>query len=240
MVQNAMNLTSSTEKRMPLKAMVFTSDQNLAATFAASVVEIPLDWIWLEEVSLAKNILNRERFDFLLTDCTCQAGRSLIKVIRRSQINNNCTIFGMARNTDEPGLLQLGADMYLRRRLQSRLLADRIREALPLTKNHLRKSQRYPVNIPISLRLGSETLPATGLNLSMGGMMLKFEREVSRYEVLAVQFVLPDTAKKVRLHARVVWHAPNSSAGIRFLGITDELRADLAQWAQRQSSSSAV
>jgi hypothetical protein len=222
---------------MSLKAMVFTSDRKLTAIFAASVAEMPLDWIWLQEMPLATSILNRERFDFLLTDCASEKGRSLIKLARRSEVNNNCTIFGVARETSEPRLLELGADIYLRCRLQSSLLRDRMRENLPLAKHDERKSRRYPVKIPISLSCGTENIPATALNLSTGGMMVQLEHEISKYEVLAIGFVLPEMTKETHIHARMVWQGANSMAGIRFLGVTDELRMDLAEWAQRQSNS---
>jgi hypothetical protein len=224
------------EKPMSLKAMVFTSDRRLTATFAKSVAEIPLDWIWLQEMPLAMNILGRERFDLLLTDCASQTGRTLIKATRNSEMNNSCTIFGVAHSTQEPRLLELGADIYLRRGLQSRSLSDRIRENLPLGKHNLRKSERYPVKVPLLVHCADDNIPATGLNLSTGGMMLEIGRQTSPYEVFTVDFVLPDRRKTMHVYARMVWQLPGSRAGIRFLGITDEVRHDLAEWAKRQAN----
>ncbi len=218
---------------MSLKAMVFTSDRKLTATFAASVAEMPLDWIWLQETPLATNVITHERFDFLLTDCASKKGRSLIKLARRSAVNNNCTIFGIATNTAEPKLLQLGADVYLQHRLQSSLLADRLRENLPMVKDE-RRSRRHLVTVPLRLKSGTEEIAAVALNLSAGGMMLQVEGKISNFEVLAIQFVLPGTASKMHLRARMVWRRANSLAGIRFLGLTDQQRNQLAEWTRIQ------
>lgn len=218
---------------MSLNAMIYTCDQRLLAAFAYAIAELPLDWVLVQDNLLAVQFITQEKFDFLLIDAATDGGPTLIKEARSCEGNHTCVIFALSPDTAEEALLQLGADVNLKNPGDLDSLSRHIRDVLPLIKHERRWSRRCPVRLTTSLTRGGETVPATVLNLSQGGMMIHLSHAVTNYDVLRIGIV-PPGAREMQIYGKITWRGPDFLAGIRFLGLTDEQRKELADWVHAQ------
>lgn len=216
---------------MSLKALMLTKNRQFITTFADAVAEMPLDWIVPDEVVLAVDFVKRERFDYLVADCTNEHGGVLIKAARQSHTNHDCVILGIASNPRAPTLPQLGADIYVDCSIDSGLLAASIRELLPLVTHHQRRSERLKTSIEVRLKQPTKELLCILLSLSEGGMMIGVEDVIRKFEVFQIFLPLPGITEEMQLYGKVAWHE-TSLTGVRFLGLTDDQKQQLRSWMQ--------
>ena len=213
---------------MSLKAMIFTSDRRVSTTFAAAVAELPFDWALVEDVPLALQLVQKERFDLLLIDLTGEGGSIVIRKAQKSEVNHASVMFAVSRQAASTLQRSLGADLYLTNPHGLKSLSTRLREELPLIRHERRWPRRCPVNFSILLQRNSELIAATVLNVSQGGMRIRLEDHVESYDALKFEIAL--AAKRMHLYGKVVWRGAECDAGIRFLGLTNEQKRLLADW----------
>ncbi|HUO59326.1 MAG TPA: PilZ domain-containing protein [Candidatus Acidoferrales bacterium] len=214
---------------MSLKALVFTRDREVAISFTKAIAEVPMNWVLLEDRELPFKLIPHETFDLLIIDCTSGLGRSILSVARQCQANHNSAILAISDGEASPSLLELGADEYVERSAEDSMLAERIREFLPLI-NRERRSPRHSLNLKVFIDNSEGGSYATALLLSQGGMMLKMERPVDSFEVSSVRFSLPGSTREMHCYCKVVWQGPDSVAGVRFLGLTLFQKLELSRW----------
>jgi Tfp pilus assembly protein PilZ len=94
------------------------------------------------------------------------------------------------------------------------------RESGYMTPNTRRKTQpRYPVTLPVELTYEGFRFDATCLDLSVGGMFVKTNANLSENSVLRLRFHLPRIEETIEVHGKVRWHSSRGlrpGAGIQF------------------------
>ena len=214
---------------MSLKALFFTRDREVAVRFTEAVAEIPMNWVLLDDRDLPFKLVSHESFDLLVIDCTSRVGESILGLARQCEANHNSAIVAISDGEATPNLLRLGADEYVERSAENGVLAERIREFLPLM-NRKRRGPRRSLDLKVQLETSEGECSATALLLSQGGMMLKLERQIDAFEVTSARFALPGSDRQIHCYCKVVWEAPNNFAGVRFLGLSLSHKAELARW----------
>jgi response regulator RpfG family c-di-GMP phosphodiesterase len=229
-----MTATASRESATSLKALLLTHNRQFVVTFSDAVSELPFDWIVEDQVVASLDIIQRERFDYLLADCTMERGEVLINAARRSEPNHNSVIVGITWNPDDSGLAQLGADTYVGCSVERDLLAASIRDLLPLATHNQRRFGRCKVAMQVYIRRTNKELSCALLSLSEGGMMINAGELLSKFETFAIDLMLPGT-KEIGLYGKVVWRGAASLTGVRFLGLTVQQKKHLRGWLALQS-----
>ena len=214
---------------MSLKALFFTREREVAVRFTEAVAEIPMNWVLLDDRDLPFKLVSHESFDLLVIDCTSGVGQSILSLARQCKANHNSAIVAVSNGEATPHLLRLGADEWVERSAGDGVLADRIREFLPLMKRE-RRGPRCSLNLKVVLETCDGECSATALLLSQGGMMLKLERPIDAFEVTSARFALPGSERLMHCYCKVVWEAPDNFAGVRFLGLSLSQKAELARW----------
>jgi CheY-like chemotaxis protein len=106
-----------------------------------------------------------------------------------------------------------------------------LRAATVLIRRERRRSLRVPVQVPVQLRImnGVHT-DGILMDLSEDGMEVLSPQPLSPASYLSLEFNLPDDGAHIQAQGEVAWASPNGQAGVRFLNLTENLRASLAAW----------
>ncbi len=216
-------------REIDLKALVFTRDRKLAAKFARAIADVPINWVLVDDRVLPAKLISDERFDLLVLDCASRIGRSLLSQARETLVNHKCVIIAEGAKDSIHATLNAFADVYVHRADDADVLAECIRELLPLMKEQ-RRGPRCPLNTELLVRHRRGTSVATALMLSEGGMMMRTEEAISNFEILSIQLTLPCDTEKMNLHGKIVWSAPTGLVGLRFLGTSKADKAKLTEW----------
>jgi DNA-binding response OmpR family regulator len=123
---------------MSLKALLFTRDRQVALSFTKAIVELPMNWILLDDDQLPFELISHESFDLLVIDCTSSLGQAILQVARQSAANHKSVILAISEAAEIPKLLEFGANEYLERSTKDGVLAQRIRELVPLMNGEQR------------------------------------------------------------------------------------------------------
>ena len=210
---------------------MFTRDREFATKFARAISDIPINWVVVDDQVLPAKLICNERFDLLVLDCASAAGSALLQQAREAQTNHKAVIIATGDS------LEPCADEFIQRYEGPDVLAERIRELLPLM-NEKRRGPRRPISCELSITHSQGSSSATALLLSQGGLMAQMEESISSYEILALRLALPGDTQAMNLHGKIVWSTRNGLVGLRFLGVSKEYKARLAEWLLKEPTSS--
>lgn len=216
---------------MPFKAAVFSPDRLASVAFAEATADLPVDLILLSEPKEALECIQNERVDLLVVDCDSAEGKTVLERVRASNASRSAIVFGLCANFTDNRFIEMGANLLVRRPIDRSVLAHRVREALPLMSEERRRYRRYPVNFDVQIEHAGNTVSATALNLSEGGMTVHMAQELETLEVVTASFTLPITNQQMRVQAKLAWITGDSLAGLRFVMMTADQRTQLSEWA---------
>lgn len=216
---------------MPFKAAVFSPDRLASVAFAEATADLPVDLILLSEPKEALECIQNERVDLLVVDCDSAEGKTVLERVRASNASRSAIVFGLCANFADNRFIEMGANLLVRRPIDRSVLAHRVREALPLMSEERRRYRRYPVNFDVQIEHAGNTVSATALNLSEGGMTVHMAQELETLEVVTASFTLPITNQQMHLQAKLAWITGDSLAGLRFVMMTADQRTQLSEWA---------
>ena len=216
---------------MPFKAAVFSPDRLASVAFAEATADLPVDLILLSETGEALECIQNERVDLLVVDCDSADGKTVLEQVRASNASRSAIVFGVCADFADARLIQMGANLLVRRPIDRSVLAHRVREALPLMQEERRRYRRYPVNFDVQIEHAGNNVSATALNLSEGGMTVQMTQKLETLEVVTAGFTLPATGQQMRVQAKLAWITGDSLAGLRFVMMTAEQRSRLSEWA---------
>ena len=94
---------------------------------------------------------------------------------------------------------------------------------------------RHSLDLTVSLAYGSrKKVEAHLMNLSQGGVGIRLPRPVALPGPVRVSFQLPESKIQMKLQGEVAWTDKMGNAGIRFLGMSPEVKRDLQLWLAQQ------
>ena len=96
-----------------------------------------------------------------------------------------------------------------------------------------RRHKRLAMEIPITIRCGGKLIPATSLNFSIGGMLIKSDvLEISKNDQIEILFDLSHEEKDLALRGQVarVAGSPETYVGIQFSNFNSPSHKTLRQF----------
>lgn len=94
---------------------------------------------------------------------------------------------------------------------------------------------RHALDLPVSLAYGSrKKVEAHLMNLSEGGMGIRLSYPMAFQGPVRLSFQLPESKAQMKVQGEVAWIDKMGNAGIRFLGMSPDLKHDLKLWLARQ------
>jgi len=94
---------------------------------------------------------------------------------------------------------------------------------------------RHALDLPVCLAYGPrKKVEAHLINLSEGGMGIRLPYPMAFQGPVRLSFQLPESKAPMKVQGEVAWIDKMGNAGIRFLGMSPDLKRDLKLWLARQ------
>ena len=177
--------------------------------------------------------LAEEKFDSVIVDFDDPHSASLVlqNASQGSPGVQTVTVALLSDKTKVRNVFGAGANFILYKPISVENAEASLRAATALIKRERRRSFRVPVQVPIELQVRDGT-PIEGilLDLSEDGMDVLAAQPLGPGAAIGAQFNLPDSNTEIQVSGEIAWASPNGQAGVRFVDLSENLRAMLKTW----------
>jgi len=182
--------------------------------------------------------LSQAKFDAVLVDFddTPRAILILQNVYLASPHHSTVTVALLRDRTKVRNVFGAGANFVLYKPVSTEQAEASLRAATTLIKRERRRSLRVPVQVSVELRV-ENGLEMEGilLDLSEDGMELLAAQPLCPSATLNLKFNLPEEKTAIQARSEVAWASPNGQAGLRFVDLSENVRAGLRGWVARNT-----
>lgn len=131
---------------------------------------------------------------------------------------------------------QLGiSSRTLRRKLEKYRKESAASGSLGSLRVQQQRYFRVTVAVPVTFNVGGQSIEATSVNLSTGGVAIQTPAVIGHGETLDISFPLPDTNSIIEAKAKLAWTSPGGLAGLSFVEMHPALERELQQWLLERS-----
>jgi len=132
---------------------------------------------------------------------------------------------------------QLGiSTRTLRRKLQKYRRGDGAGSGKTLGRlGHMQRYFRVDIEIPVQLRQEDQEFHGKTVNLSLGGMAIHCDSELSSGSLFEISFAPPGVESPIETKAELAWTSPGGLAGISFVDMHPVVQWELHQWLLKRS-----
>ena len=187
----------------------------------------------------AAELAEREKYDGVFLDWKMPEldGLELAQRIRQSKMNPNCPIV-MITGITEPGALKNSFQAGINFFLQKPVTIQQVRHLLNVTRGMMleerRRYQRISVQTEIRCKWDDREVTGESLNLSVSGILVKFDQAPPRETEVHMEFKLPGDPRPFDIVARVArLTSDGHHAGLQFVEISPEQRQRLLDFSDR-------
>jgi len=217
---------------MGLECLAVTRDSQSVQTLkqAAEKLSIALE-VCRAELS-GREVLLSEKYDGVIVDCDdLQGGLDLLQELRRTPSNKTSVSFAMLNgSTTTKKAFEMGANFVLQKPLLPLTTLRCFSAAFGQMTRERRRYFRVPVEMAVTLIFERAEIWATAINISEGGMAIKFRGKLPNDGVPTVQFTLPTTNNSLETKADLAWADESGHAGLRFMNLTQLSKEHLERW----------
>jgi CheY-like chemotaxis protein len=177
--------------------------------------------------------LTEQRFDAVVVDYDDPHSAALVlqNVDQAASGNSAVTVALLSDKTKVRSVFGAGANFVLYKPISEQQAQAGLRAATALIKRERRRSFRVPVQVPVQLRVqGGPEMEGILLDLSEDGMDVLAAQPLYPSATIGFRFTLPDGRTEVEARGEVAWANPNGQSGVRFVDLSDNLRANLRAW----------
>jgi DNA-binding response OmpR family regulator len=226
--------------RPELEFLVVGDDQALVQIVAGAIESVKGRVNCASAAAVARDFVARRRVDGIIVDMRLTGALEVLVQIRgSSSANRSAVVFAcLGAEPETQSAVQAGANFVLRSPLGKERISHVLAAALPLMLAEKRQCFRYPLMVPVELKVRERTVETTMSNLSEGGMAIWSLFYHAPGTSIQFAFELP-FGGLVRGHGHVAWSNGDGLAGIRFLELPHEAAGHLAAWLQRRELSRA-
>jgi CheY-like chemotaxis protein len=177
--------------------------------------------------------LKGQKFDAVVVDFDDPASATLI-LQQASKSASGAGAITAALLSDRSKVrlaFRAGANFVLYKPVTTEQAEASLRAAVALMKRQRRRSQRVPVQLPVSLHPdNSAEIEGILLTLSENGMEILSSQPMNNGTLFAFRFALPEGGSDIQGRAEIAWSNPNGQAGARFVDLAEEHRTGVKKW----------
>jgi len=215
------------QKRATARAALINLDNSVS-----SVLQDCLRQFNIEAVSITQNAaerIGREKFDACIITLDDEA-TPVLEAIRSSRSNRKLIIFGICKSTgDAVRFSKFGINVLMELPVERPTALRAVRATHLLILNEFRRYVRIPVVAKVELFNGENHVVASTVEISGGGMSLRYRGDLKLNENVQVVVELPGRSS-TRIRGIVSWlHPQEALAGVRF-DPEDERRLIVKSW----------
>lgn len=173
--------------------------------------------------------LKKEKFEA----CVVKLGpgaQAVMEAARTSSSNSRMVIYGLGGSAQEAmRYSKYGINAIFQEPLERSAALKLVRATNMLVLHEFRRYVRIPVVTEVAVQVGEgKKITATTLEVSSGGMSIKYADEIRPGQAVEVSFALL-TLPRIWIRGNVTWRKPKHSFGVRF-DTADERRRRLKDW----------
>jgi hypothetical protein len=177
----------------------------------------------------AADRLKKEKFEA----CVIKLGpgaQAVMEAIRTSPSNSRMVIYGVGGSAQEAmRYSKYGINAIFHEPVERSAALKLVRATNMLVLHEFRRYVRIPVMTEVTIQLNEgKKLTATSVEVSSGGMSLRYADEIRSGQNLELSFALL-TLPRVWVRGTVTWKKPKHSFGVRF-DAGDDRRRKLKEW----------
>jgi CheY-like chemotaxis protein len=223
---------------MQLESLLLSRDPEVIRVVQPALEKLSIDVEVCRGVNSGQEILRTERFDAIIIDCDDLKGAlGVLEGLRKSVSNKNSATFAIVNgNTTTQQAFKMGANFVLQKPISALNAKRCFSAAVNFMMRERRRYFRHPVEMPATLSFGEgQKMKVTVTNLSEGGMAIFFRGPLPKGGVSTISFNLPGAASALEPKVQVAWMDESGHAGLRFIDVSKESRAQLDAWLAGQS-----
>jgi len=222
------------ERRNHPEFLVVCSDSSLFRTVAAAIRLVNGRMNCAPSISPARNYITRRKVDGIVIDMGLPGALDLITQVRRGSSNRLTVVFAcMGTSPENQFAIRAGANFVLHRPMLPEKVAHIFAVAAGMMVSEKRRYFRYPLMVPVEMKMKERQVESTMSNLSEGGMAiwsLYYHAPGSRVQFA---FEIP-FGGLIRGTGEVAWTNADGLAGVRFNIMNDHAYTQFSSWIARR------
>lgn len=221
---------------MSLHSLVLCSDQKILRVLRRVLSGLEIGIQHCGDADSAIRELTRRRFEAFIVDCDTDAATQVLRSLRSAPCNKRAIAVAIIDGqAGERSTSALGAHFVVHEPISSEWLRNTFRAARALMKCERRRSLRLGVELPVTLIGGHHQHRSKTFDLGEGGMAIQLPRRTKNEGPMRIRFNLPGSEHIVECAAQLSWEGTGASAGLRFVDLSKEDRAQLRSWLASRS-----
>jgi c-di-GMP-binding flagellar brake protein YcgR len=157
-----------------------------------------------------------------------------LRAAKAAPVNNRALAIVLVESTvGLKGGFEMGAHFVLHKPLAVERAKASFRAVRALMKRERRLQLRAAVQIPVAC-YGAGQYQAKTIDLSEGGMAIKFTGRVPKENQLRFSLELPGMNQTLEIRGELAWGGTGNQAGVRFKNASEENRNVIRQWLNSQ------
>lgn len=185
------------------------------------------------EVLIALRLLNSQKFEAVIVDLMLgESARTILEEVRISRSNRTAITFTISgSHTGSAGAFKAGSSFVLERPLSQESISRVLKAAYGLIVRERRRYFRCPVAVAADVRRpGLNEVRCQTLNISEGGMAIKFPAPLKSGQLISAHFQLPGRPFQFALQASTSWSDEYGRVGLQFASAEGEWKSELQEW----------
>jgi CheY-like chemotaxis protein len=220
--------------RSGLEFLVVCNDSAIFTVIAAAVREFGGRLNGAPTCASAADYVARRKIDGIIIDMGIPAALPFLGRMRSGDANKFSVVFACIGSSRQTRLAQkAGVNFILEKPLEAARVVQAFVAAAPLMAAEKRRFFRYPLMLPVALRVHEAQAQSTMANLSEGGMALWSVREYAPGTPVEFSFTLP-FGGLIRGQGEIAWTNPEGAVGVRFNILPDAAYTHLYAWLSRR------
>ena len=183
------------------------------------------------EPERARAKLAKSKVDALIVDCDLDGTSSFLK-----GLGTGLNAVPLVIVSGSNGHLQdSGATFVFKKPISVEQAVRTLSAARNMILDGRLRYNRHALDLPVCLAYGPrKKVEAHLINLSEGGMGIRLPYPMAFQGPVRLGFQLPESKAQMKVQGEVAWIDRMGNAGIRFLGMSPDLKRDLKLWLARQ------
>jgi CheY-like chemotaxis protein len=210
--------------------LVVCTEGNVFRAVASAVRKVHGRLNCAPTVSAAHDYLSRRKVDGLVLDLRLRGAMELVQQIRGANLGKVMVIFACARyDAETQCALRAGANFVLRQPLIPDKIANIFSLSTAMMTSDKRRYARYPLMVPVELKVDGKLAESTMSNLSEAGMAIWSVQSYAAGARLQFSFDLP-FGERIQGNGEVAWTSADGLLGIRFNILDDKAYSCVSNW----------
>lgn len=185
------------------------------------------------EPKRAREKLAKSKIDALIVDCDLDGTTSFLRGLGTGL--NAVPLVIVSGSNGHTNLQDSVATFVFKKPISVEQAVRTLSAARNMILDGRLRYNRHALDLPVSVACGSrKKVEAHLMNLSQGGIGIRVSRPIAFPSPVRVSFQLPESKVSLKVQGEVAWTDKMGNAGIRFLGMSPEVKRGLQLWLAQQ------